>query len=125
MPITLTHDKENDILLVKISGQISLEELQEAGRAVVSSTQFAPDINTIWDLCDTDPDNIDEAFMDKVIAMRQQQFQQRLGARLALVADSDLKFALSRMYEMLASELQQATHVFRTIEEAKVWLSAD
>jgi hypothetical protein len=110
---------------VKISGLLSLEELQEAGRAVVTSTQFPPDIDTIWDLCDTDPSNIDEGFMEKVIAMRQQQFQQRLSARLALVADSDLKFALSRMYEMMASELQQSTHVFRTIEEAKAWLSVD
>lgn len=125
MTVDITHDKVNDILVVTVSGELSLEILKEAAQKIVSSDQFAPNIATLWDLRQLDADNINQNFLSNLVSLREKQFQEREGAKLALVANSDLIYGLSRMYEMLSNGLPQSMHVFRTIDEAMVWLLSD
>jgi hypothetical protein len=44
------------------------------------------------------------------------------GSKLALVADRDLFFGFSRMYELLRDESPIEVSVFRTLPEAEQWL---
>ena len=41
----------------------------------------------------------------------------------AIVADEDLIYGLSRMYEMMTSHMPTITHIFRDMDDAKQWLT--
>lgn len=122
MPIQLHYDKTNNILLATASGRLTLADLQQTGQTIVSSTEYSPHVDTLWDLRNVDARNIDREFLNNLVGLRQQQFKIRQDAKLALVANSNLNFGLSRMYEMMSGELQQATHVFKNIDAALAWL---
>lgn len=40
----------------------------------------------------------------------------------AIVADKDLTYGLSRMYEMMSDDVPTIIHIFRDIDDAKKWL---
>ena len=124
MTVNITHDKDNDILVVTVVGELSLASLAEAAQQIVSTDKHAPNISALWDLRQADTSNIDQHFLKSLVALRENQYKEREGAKLALVANSDLKYGLSRMYEMLSSDLPQSMHVFRTINDAKDWLGS-
>ena len=109
-------------MLATVTGVLTLADLQQAGKTVLASTEYSPHVNTLWDLREVDAGNINKEFLEKLVAMRKEQFQFRQGAKLALLANSNINFGLSRMYEMLSAEIQQATHVFKNIESALAWL---
>lgn len=124
MAIDITHDKDKDILVVTVIGELSLASLKAAAQQIISSDEYAANIAALWDLRQMDTSNINQDFFKNLIALREKRTE-REGAKLALVANSDLKFGLSRMYEMLSDDLPQSMHVFRTIDEARNWLDSN
>ena len=122
MPIALEYDKRNDILIARASGKVNLADVKLAETQVISAEEYSPDVDTIWDVRTMDEQYVDREFMESVISLRQQQFQVRKAALLALVADSELKFGLSRMFEMLSSDFQQAIQVFKSTDQAVAWI---
>ena len=124
MGIDISHDKDNNFLVITVTGELNLAILNTAAQQIVSSDQHAADISTLWDVSQVDTNNLDQGFFEELIALRK-NLKGRGNAKLALVANSDLRFGLSRMYELLSGELPQSMHVFRTLDEAKEWLSTE
>ena len=124
MGIDISHDKDNNFLVITVTGELNLAILNTAAQQIVSSDQHAADISTLWDVSQVDTSNLDQGFFEELIALRK-NLKGRENAKLALVANSDLRFGLSRMYELLSGELPQSMHVFRTLDEAREWLSTE
>ena len=120
MAIEFTHHPENNILLIKISGVLEMEQLKLAAEKLLTSDTYPKDINTIYDLQDMDFSNITREFEDKVITFRKQL--NRGNAKIACVTPSDVGFGMGRMYQILSEDLPQQVGIFRTIEEALDWL---
>jgi hypothetical protein len=61
-------------------------------------------------------------FLNNVISLRK-KYPERGNARAAFVADSDLSYGVSRMYEVLSSfELPQNILAFREFSDAEKWI---
>ncbi len=89
--------------------------------AVARSSEFPPDVDTLWDLRELDFTEIDSNFERELIQVRD-EFPERRRARLALVVEGDLGFGMSRMYEILSESLPQQSKVFRSYSEGEEWL---
>jgi hypothetical protein len=121
MAIDLHYDALKKILYCSVAGHITISDLQSALLKITNSEEYPANVDAIWDMRQADSENVDMAFLENVLAIRQ-RLPERGEARLALIADSDLMFGLSRMYQMMAVELPQPIMIFRTLEEGENWL---
>lgn len=125
MSISFKYDKVINVLLITLEDEVLLNDLEQLYKDIVTSTEFPPDIRSIWDFRKTDFTLIDTNFMEKVFSIRK-KYPERGSARAAFVADSDFSFGVSRMYETLSSfELPQYILVFREFSKAEEWILSE
>lgn len=120
MSLEVTHDSDNNILIIKIIDLINLDELKKSATKIFSSGDIPHDINTLYDLQDMEFSNITTEFQERLILFRESL--DRGNAKIACVTSTDLGFGLSRRYEALSDHLPQQVRIFRSIDEAKNWL---
>jgi len=120
----MTYDKDKGILYGVADQQLSLEELGQAMQDILHSTEYPPNTPALWDLRKLDFKNIDKTYIQNLMALRKDN-PQRGQAKIAIIADQDLGFGLSRMYEMLSDDLPQRIMVFRNMSDGEAWLLED
>ncbi|MDH5633524.1 MAG: STAS/SEC14 domain-containing protein [Gammaproteobacteria bacterium] len=123
MPVSFYHDNKKRILYGAISGRFTIEELTGAMAGIISSAEFPPDANTLWDCNEMDHAMIDMKLLNHIIALRKRS-PERGNARLALVLDKEMAKGLARLYEKLSVGLPQQIQTFTTRDEAESWLSS-
>ena len=125
MAFAFRYDKTKKILYVTVRGKFTLAELFETAPDILTSTEFPPDSNTLWDLREIDLDGFDAQFMKQIVEARK-QLPERGNAHLALIVHGDLAFGMLRMYEMIsdkdATGLRQEMRVFRDFTQGEQWL---
>ena len=123
MSIQLNYDREKRILYCYFGETLSLEELESTFYRITHKTEYPPDVDTLWDMGKIDFSEIDEEFIQKIIAMRR-KFPERGNAKVALITSSDLGYGLGRMYEIFSevAEMSQNIYVFRNHADAENWL---
>ena len=125
MPISSYYDKEKKVLHINLEGEVLLNDLDQLYKDIVTSREFPPDIRSIWDFRKTDFTLVNKNYMEKVFTVRK-NYPERGNARAAFVADNDLSFGVTRMYETLSSfELPQHISVFRDFLEAEEWILSE
>lgn len=121
MSITHTTDHERRLVRSRAVGLVTfdalaahldaVERLRTAGYAeMLDATGAATDLNA----------RQVRALVTRMEAMTQAG---RVGPT-AVVTDHDASFGMARMYEILAEDLELPVGVFRTVEEAERWLTA-
>lgn len=118
--MSVDYDGESRVAVVAATGKISPELFRQAMVALTSSPSFPPDVDAIWDLRALDMGGTDGRFTAALVAVRA-EFPSRGGARVAIVAGSDLGFGTGRQFELLAGGASGMA-TFRTVEEARAWL---
>lgn len=122
MPINFNYDKDKDVLLITLEGEVSVKDVANLYGEIVTASEFPPDIRSIWDLRKLDFDSIDTNFIDRIFSVRK-KYPERGNASAAFIADSDLSFGVARMYEVLSSfELPQNIKTFRDYRTAEEWI---
>lgn len=128
MAFEFQYDKTKKILCVTVRGKFTLAELFDVASDILTSTEFPPNSNTLWDLRAMNLEGFDSQLMKRFVEARK-QLPERGNAHLALVVSGDLAFGMFRMYEMLsdteATGLQQQIRVFRDYAEGEHWLLGD
>ena len=124
MPIHFTFDKEKNILYCVANGTLTPDEFYNKTLSMTQSSEYSADVRTLWDIRNLDFDIIDTDFQKKLIAIRE-AIPARGKTKIACVADSDLSFGLTRMYQILSSDLPQELMVFRDFAKAEQWLLND
>ena len=122
MAINITYDKTLHLLVCTIEGYIEVIDYEQAVHDILHSDEFPQDVPTLWDLRDMAFDNIDFAFQEKLVKVREQIHAQRGQAKIALVSDNALAEPLVKLYSILAKDLNKNTKTFTGIEQAKSWL---
>lgn len=121
MALEYHYDQQKQILRFTCSGKIQLAELQQAAAVITGSSDFPPDVATLWDCRAIDFATFEKDFEDGLIALRS-GLSQRGAAKIAIVVAGDLAFGLSRKYELKSGRLPQSMMVYRDIGEAEAWL---
>ena len=121
MNINKDYRAEPGILYVRIDGELILEEYEQCLREIVESAEYPSDVKTLWDLRTTNFSPLNAQFGERLLAIRE-KYPERGNAKVAFVAEQDLAFGLSRMYEMMSSGMPQHIMVFRDMQSAGQWL---
>lgn len=123
MPVKTTINKEKGIIYRLVTGNITIDELIFDYKETLKHPDYVPGYNTIDHLQVKSAPDISAADLNKIVDYLRSTMNIRgQGWKSAIVADSDLAFGMSRMYEQLADQLPYEIMVFRTLEEAEKWL---
>lgn len=120
MHLSISYDKEADLLRITVSGQFDLGQYKGAMEQIVTSTEYAPTVTTIWDLTELEFSQV-EKNLEKQVVLARKPYSQRKGAKIAYVVKSQLGFGLMRMLENLIGDEEAYQKVFYDYVEAEKW----
>jgi hypothetical protein len=121
MSVHYTYNKEKDMLYAAAEDNVSIEELTTVLNEISSSDIFSPDVKTLWDIRKLDFSKIDSDFARQLINVRKQNTS-RGNAKVAILAEQDLAYGMSRMYESMSDGMPQTIMVFKELKKAEDWL---
>jgi hypothetical protein len=121
MSVHYTYNKEIDILYGTIEDNVTIDELQIILTEISSSKDFPPDVKTLWDIRKLDFSKINSDFARQLINVRKQNTS-RGNAKVAILAEQDLAYGMSRMYESMSDGMPQTIMVFKELKKAEDWL---
>ena len=123
MPIKFTYDTGSEILTVKLTGLVGLQEMQSVMMEILADKTIPEDTNAIWDVSEMEFNNITLEFQQQLVEVRKQIDERRGQAKIAILSNYALAEPLIKMYTILSKDLRQTTKMFMTEKEAREWLS--
>jgi hypothetical protein len=118
LPITYEIDPEQKLVVTRIWGAATEDEVAEHNRSLRTDPQFDPHYRQLADL-----NGITEILVStKVIEDTAHDQYFAPGVRRAFVASADTAFGLARMFALRAESMGQTIHVFRDRAAAEAWL---
>jgi hypothetical protein len=121
MSVHYTYNKEKDILYGTIGDNVTIDELKIILTEISSSKEFPPDVKALWDIRKLDFSKINADFGKQLILARKKNTS-RGNTKIAILADQDLAYGMSRMYESMSEGMPQTIMVFKELEKAEDWL---
>jgi len=125
MPVKLIYNQSKKILIMRVEGQLSIDDVEVATLEIFESKEFPPDVNTLWDVRQLSFEDIDIAFIKKLIATRKKYTGQRGSPKIAILSNNVLAAPIIKLYVILSKAPKEKTCVFKTLEEAELWLCQD
>jgi hypothetical protein len=124
MPVSINYNREKDILYVHVKSPASVIDFQNTLTQIVHSKEYAPDVNTLWDFRELNFVEMDPESLKEMVAIKKST-PQRKGTKRALLIPNDLAFGMTKMYESMARDLPDHIMIFRSFENAELWLLSD
>jgi hypothetical protein len=121
MPITAHIDKAKDFTVFKVTGVLSFDEVLPVVKDFYDGD---PTKHVLWDMTDTTEVQLTSEEVETLANFSPRYEGKRASGKTAIVAQKDIIFGLSRMFEFQSSSQQApfSIMVFRSIEEAHQWL---
>ena len=121
MPITSHIDRTKDLAIFKVTGVLSFEI---AFPVVEAFYDADPTSHVLWDLIDTTDIEFTTEEVLEIVKFKPRYQGKRKTGKTAFVAQKDILFGLSRMFEIQSGiqEAPYAIRVFRSLYEAHQWL---
>ena len=121
MPITSNIDKAKDLTVFKVTGVLTFEKV-----LLVVKTFYGgiPTKHVLWDMIDTTEVQVTSEEVETIAKFGPRYEGKRALGKTAIVAQKDILFGLSRMFE-IHSNIKEAPYpimVFRSMGEAHQWL---
>jgi hypothetical protein len=121
MAILYNIDPERRLVETRVSGETSLEEVEEYLHRLTSDPAYHPDYVTLVDVRETP--TLFTASELRALSDFVRSHSALTRARQAVVAGTDAAFGLMRMYEVFTADLPRPFRVFRNLNDACEWLS--
>lgn len=90
MPIQYTYETSSEILVVKIQGLITLDEMQKAMLDILSTPSIPETTNALWDVNEMKFSNITLELQQQIIDLRRQIDARRGHAKIAIYSSYTL-----------------------------------
>lgn len=118
MPVSYLIDRNQRLVLSRLSGAVTETEVHEHNRRLRTDPDFNPSYRQLVDLT-----GLTEILVGTptINAVSQDQFFTP-GTRRAFIATSDVAFGLARMFALRAEGTGQTIEVFRERRVAEEWL---
>ena len=127
MPIEHELDRERRIHRISVIGSITIAEFSAFMAQLTRSPDYEPDLDALWDLRQTDFEQIDAEFWQNIVRIRREH-PERNRARLAHLVEGDFAYGMIRMYQILSeldgADLTQELGVFKDAAAAEAWLAS-
>ena len=118
LPASYTIDTDRTLVVTRIWGAATEDEIFDHGQRLRNDPQFQPDFRQLVDMSELTEIRVGSGVIRD--ASRNQFFSP--GVRRAVVANSDAAFGMARMYAIASENAGQTIEVFRDINPAKAWL---
>jgi len=120
-------DDETGIFVFTVTGKFDLERIARGIDEAVAHPSFEPGNRSLWDMRDLDVEEFGTEQIEELVRINEKFESVRGAGRAAAVTSRDVQYGLGRMFEAYADRLQSGfqARVFRTVDEAMVWLTDD
>ena len=120
MSITSRIDNAKDLTVFTVTGVLSFDNAIPVVKAFYDGT---PTKHVLWDLSDASDVQFTSEEVKAIANFKPRYEGKRESGKTAFVAQEDILFGLSRMFELQSSALKAPYHimVFRDIDEACQW----
>jgi hypothetical protein len=121
MPITSHIDKAKDLTVFTVTDVLSFDKVMPVIKTFYDGD---PTKHVLWDLIDTTDVQITSEEVETIVNFGPRYEGKRASGKTAFVAQKDIFFGLSRMFE-IQSSIRKAPYpimVFRSRDEAYQWL---
>lgn len=118
MPISYEIDPKRRLIISRLTGIVTDEDVQEQRRRLPADPRFEPNYRQLIDLTGITEVRVTSSAI--TTAASAQYFTP--GTRRAFVAGTDATFGLARMFALRAEGEGQTIEVFRNRKQAEEWL---
>jgi len=123
LPIISEVQLEHNLLLNVVKGVLTASDVLEGYGGIGDLPGFHPGLNIVWDFRLAELDGLTGEDIRRIEEhIRQSPHPSFLPHKIAFVAERDVMFGLARMYQGLAREQEVKINVFRSMDEALLWL---
>jgi len=123
MPISYRIDPDRALVLAEAWGVLTDHDILAHKTNLANDPTFAPTMAQLTDVRRIERLDVTAAGVRAMVAHDAAHAERRAGHRLALVVPSDSAFGMARMYQLMGGQDEGGVGVFRTMEEAREWLS--
>lgn len=124
MPVDIVIDEKNGLVVRKLTGEVSVDEIIASFAATICRPDYQPGMNTLVDLTAYTHQN-DTADMRKIADFFLAHRDRVKGARAAVVVSQTVSFGMVRMLQTFLDRTQMLLEVFYDLGEARAWLGLD
>ena len=125
MPLTYKIVPEHNCAYIKVWGEVSVDEIMTEGAKMFAETEWKNGFNILCDYREITDFDLDRKDIEKVINQDRQHEPIFDKSKCAIVANADLVYGFSRMWEILSGDIELTRMVFRDINDAQKWLGLD
>jgi hypothetical protein len=123
MPVKYKIDKANRIIRTRCTGPVTIEEVVDHFRILERDPDCPDSMDVLLDLSE------ETSIPEKANLQRVAEEIRRIRGRVqfgscAIVAGTDALFGMLRMLEVFTEQYFRESFVFRTVDEAEVWLAS-
>ena len=123
MPVTYRIDPDAKLIRTRCMGEVTFTEVADHFRELERDPACGEDFDVVLDLSEVS--SIPTPGQLRAVTIEIERLQPKIPFRAcAVVANTDVLFGMSRMFEAFAEERFRAIRVFRTVEEAEGWLAS-
>ena len=121
MPVTYKIDTNRKLIRTKCSGDVTLQEVVDHFRQLAIDPESPEYLDVLLDL--SEETSLPASGQLQSVAYEIKRIRQKVRFGLcAVVAEKDALYGMLRVFQVIAQEYFRAIGVFRTGEEAEVWL---
>jgi hypothetical protein len=125
MAIVTHFDATSGLVTLKVDGEVDGPMIKEALQHVVDDPDFRRGADMLWDFTNArSHDPTAGGVQDLAMFVVSLKEKRGAGYRVALVASRDLEYGIARMYQAYAEQIPATLKVFRSLEEARLWLAS-
>lgn len=121
MPHRISFVPEFDVIVLRLSGELTPPEMEAAMDEVPAQSWFRPHLKLIIDARDCTT-HMTGADVERLAAYAKRLDPVWGETKWAVLAPADVLYGLSRMYMALTADFEVQTHVFRSVADVDSWL---
>ena len=122
MPMTYTIDGAQHVARTSGTGVLTDEDVMAHRKALTGDPRFTPQMSELSDIRGVTDFRVTPAGIRLMVASDIRMVPSGRMHKLAIIADENVAYGMSRMYQTLDEPDIRSVGVFRTYEDAAAWL---
>lgn len=111
-------------LLFVLEGNVTLDDIIEANKKMVTHPNYNDIIFQIWDYRKVENVKVNTSDITTMVEKARQRRQELKPIKVAMVADKPFSYGISRMYAALSENSYWTFKICKTMAEAEEWVNS-
>ena len=125
MPLKYKIFSDLKIVYVRGTGKVTADEIMTTGAKIFANSKWINGFNILLDYREISELGVKSEDIENIVDQDKRNEYLFDQSKCAIVADNDLVFGLSRMWEAYSEDTKIKAMVFRNIEDSLRWLDMD